>query len=70
MTGGKSFTIYNGSIEEIQSAVEIAKNAVTISEHWVNETIIPNIHNDMKGQIDQTTKFAHVKIRNLRDSEI
>jgi microcompartment protein CcmL/EutN len=68
--GGKSFTIYNGSIEEIQSAVEIAKNAVTISEHWVNETIIPNIHNDMKGQIDQTTKFAQVKLRNLRDSEI
>jgi len=68
--GGKSFTIYNGSIEEIQSAVEIAKNTVTIPEHWVNETIIPNLHNDMKVQIDQTTKFAQVKLRNLRDSEI
>ena len=68
--GGKSFTIYNGSIEEVQSAIEIAKNAVTIPEHWVNETIIPNMHNDMKVQIDQTTRFAQVKLRHLRDSEI
>lgn len=68
--GGKSFTIYNGSIEEIQAAVEIAKNAVTTHEHWVNETIIPNMHNDMKEQIDQTTRFAQAKFRNLIDSEI
>ena len=68
--GGKSFTIYNGSIEEIQAAVEIAKSAVTDTEHWVNETIIPNMHNDMKVQIDQTTRFAQVKLRSVRDSEI
>ncbi len=68
--GGKSFTIYNGCIEEIQAAVDIAKNAVTMPEHWVNETIIPNMHDDMKLQIDQTTKFAQVKLGNVRDSEI
>jgi len=68
--GGKSFTIYNGSIEEIQAAVEIAKSAVTDTEHWVNETIIPNMHNDMKVQIDQTTRFAQVKLGSVRDSEI
>ena len=68
--GGKSFTIYNGSIEEIQAAVEIAKSAVTDTEHWVNETIIPNMHNDMKVQIDQTTRFAQVQLGSVRDSEI
>ena len=68
--GGKSFTIYNGSIEEIQAAVDIAKNTVTIPEHWVNETIIPNIHEDMKTQIDETTRFAKVKLGNVKDSEI
>ena len=68
--GGKSFTIYNGSIEEIQSAVEIAKNAITTPEHWVNETIIPNMHDDLKVQIDQTTRFAQVKLESVRDSEI
>ena len=68
--GGKSFTIYNGSIEKIQAAVEIAKNAITSSEHWVNETIIPNLHADMKIQIDQTTKFAQVKLGTVADSEV
>ncbi len=68
--GGKSFTIYNGSIEEIQAAVEIAKNAVTVQKHWVNETIIPYLHDDMKMQIDQTTSFAQVKLGKVRDSEV
>jgi microcompartment protein CcmL/EutN len=68
--GGKSFTIYNGSIEEIQAAVEIAKNAITSSEHWVNDIIIPNLHADMKIQIDQTTKFAQVKLGKVADSEV
>jgi microcompartment protein CcmL/EutN len=68
--GGKSFTIYNGSIEEIQSAVEIARSAIINTEHWVNETIIPYLHEDMKIQIDQTTKFAQVKLGKVRDSEI
>ena len=68
--GGKSFTIFNGSVEKIQSAVEIAKSAVTKTEHWVNETIIPYLHDDMKVQIDQTTRFAPEKLGSVRDSEI
>ena len=68
--GGKSFTIYNGSVEEIQAAVEIAKEAIDVPEHWVNETIIPNLHADMKVQIDQTTKFAQVKLGKVSDGEV
>lgn len=68
--GGKSFTIYNGSVEEVQAAVEIAKKAVTVPEHWVNETIIPNLHADMKVQIDQTTSFAKVKLGKVNGSEV
>jgi microcompartment protein CcmL/EutN len=68
--GGKSFTIYNGNIEEVQAAIEIAKNAVTVPEHWVNETIIPNLHSDMKTQIDQTTSFAKVKLGKVSGSEV
>ncbi len=68
--GGKSFTIYNGSVEEVQAAVEIAKKAVTVSEHWVNETIIPNPNADMKVQIDQTTRFAQLRLGKVSDSEI
>jgi microcompartment protein CcmL/EutN len=68
--GGKSFTIYNGKIEEVQAAVEIAKKAVTVPEHWVNETIIPNLHADMKIQIDQTTSFTKVKLERVNGSEV
>jgi microcompartment protein CcmL/EutN len=68
--GGKSFTIYNGKIEEVQAAVEIAKKAVTVPEHWVNETIIPNLHADMKIQIDQTTSFTKVKLGRVNGSEV
>ena len=46
--GGKAFTIFNGSVEEVQVAVEIAKKSVFDTEHWINETIIPNLHDDMK----------------------
>jgi microcompartment protein CcmL/EutN len=67
--GGKSFTIYNGSVEEVQAAVEIAKKAVIVPEHWVNETIIPNLHADMKVQIDQTSRFAKVKLGKVHGSE-
>ncbi|MCK4903406.1 MAG: hypothetical protein KAS35_01860, partial [Candidatus Marinimicrobia bacterium] len=63
------FTIYNGSVEEVQAAVEIAKKAVTVPEHWVNETIIPNLHADMKVQIDQTSRFAKVKLGKVHGSE-
>jgi microcompartment protein CcmL/EutN len=68
--GGKSFTIYNGSVEEVQAAVNIAKRAVTIPEHWINDTIIPNLHNDMRTQIDQATSFAEVKLGKVNGSEV
>ena len=68
--GGKSFTIYNGRIEEVQAAIEIAKKFVTVSDHWVNETIIPILHSDMKIQIDQTTSFAKVKFVKVSGSEV
>lgn len=68
--GGKAFTIFNGSIEEVQVAVEISKESVLDTEHWINETIIPNLHDDMKSQIDQTTSFAKVKLNLLEGGEV
>lgn len=67
--GGKSFTIFNGSVEEVQAAVDIAKRTVEIPEYWINETIIPHLHNDTKNQIDQTTTFAKVKLLTIEGSE-
>ena len=68
--GGKSFTIYNGSIEEVQAAIEIAKKSVTSPDHWINEILIPNIHPDMITQINQTTIFSKANLEKLDGSEI
>ncbi len=68
--GGKSFTIFNGTIEEIQAAISISKNSIAPLENWVKDTIIPNLHSDMKTQIDQTTKFADINLRLLKDAEV
>jgi len=68
--GGKAFTIFNGTMEEIQAAVEIAKNSVSDNNQWINDTIIPNLHSDMKSQIDQSTSFAKVKLNLLEDGEV
>jgi microcompartment protein CcmL/EutN len=68
--GGKSFTIFNGSIEEVQAAVDVAKRTVSTPEYWINETIIPHLHNDMRKQIDQTTTFTKVKLGKVDGCEI
>ena len=67
--GGKAFTVLNGSLEEIQAAIDIAKSAVNSSENWINDIIIPNMHYGIKQQIEQSTSFAKVKLDNLTDSE-
>ncbi len=67
--GGKSFTIYNGSVEEVEAAVEIAKSSISVQDHWINETIIPNLHTDLRKQIDHTTHFNLAKLGMVAGSE-
>lgn len=68
--GGKSFTIFNGSVEEVHAAVHIAKSTVSTSEYWINETVIPQLHDDAKTQINETTTFANVKMLTIEGSEV
>ncbi len=68
--GGKAFTIFGGSLEEVQAAVEIAKNAVTKEDHWYREMIIPNLHKDMAKQINTSTSFAQTVFDALKDGEV
>jgi microcompartment protein CcmL/EutN len=68
--GGKAFAIFNGEIENVQSAIEIAKENVTKKEFWVRDKIIPRISVEMVEQINQTTVFKNVKLDILPESEI
>ena len=68
--GGKAFAIFNGEIEDVQSAIEISKENVTKKEFWVRDKIIPRISQEMVDQINQTTVFRNVKLDVLPESEI
>jgi microcompartment protein CcmL/EutN len=68
--GGKAFAIYNGEIEDVQSAIEISKENVTKKEFWIRDKIIPRISSEMADQLDQTTVFKNVSLNTLPESEI
>lgn len=68
--GGKAFAIYNGEIEDVQSAIEISKENVTKKEFWIRDKIIPRISPEMAEQLDQTTVFKNVNLNFLPESEI
>jgi microcompartment protein CcmL/EutN len=68
--GGKAFAIFNGEIEDVQSAIEISKENVTKKEFWVRDKIIPRVSAEIVEQINQTTVFKNAKLNILPESEI
>ena len=66
--GGKAFAIFNGEIEDVQSAIEISKENVTKKEFWIRDKIIPRISPEMVEQINQTTIFKNVSLNILPES--
>lgn len=68
--GGKAFAIFNGDIEDVQSAIEISKENVTKKEFWIRDKIIPRISAEMIEQINQSTVFKNVNLDILPESEI
>ncbi len=68
--GGKAFSIFGGSLEEVQAAVDIAKSAVTEESFWFRDIIIPNLHKDMANQINGFTPFSRTSYEGLKAGEI
>ena len=68
--GGKAFSIFGGSLEEVQAAVKIAKNATPKDDHWLSEIIVPNIHNDIATQINSSTSFTDTEFDSLEGGEL
>jgi len=68
--GGKAFAVFNGEIEDVEIAIEIAKNAVTNSDFWLRDIVIPRIHSGMVEQIDQSTRFYSTTLKSLEGREI
>jgi len=68
--GGKAFSIVNGEVEDVQSAVEIAKERTTKSEFWIQKIVIPNLHQEIGAQLAQSTYFGQLEIQHLVGGEI
>lgn len=68
--GGKAFAIFKGDVEDVQSAVAIAEERTTKSEFWLRQTVIPRLHIDMAGQIDQSTSFGQNDMLEVEGGEL
>jgi microcompartment protein CcmL/EutN len=68
--GGKAFSIINGEIEDIESAVEIAQEKITKPEFWLKKTVIANLHQELGNQLAQSTFFGQIEIQSLAGGEL
>jgi microcompartment protein CcmL/EutN len=68
--GGKAFSIINGEVEDVQIAVDIAREKITKPEFWLRNTVIPNLHQDLGTQIAQSTYFSQIEVQQLAEGEI
>jgi len=68
--GGKAFTIFTGKLEEVEAAVYTAKEKTTDPKFWLQEIIIPNLHQDIAKQIDLNTRFSKLDLQPLDGGEV
>jgi microcompartment protein CcmL/EutN len=68
--GGKAFSILNGKIEDIESAVEIAREKITRPKYWLKHTVIPNLDQELGNQLAQSTSFGKLQVQTLSEGEI
>ena len=68
--GGKAFSIITGKVEDVQSAIQVAKENVTNLEFWIRGTIIPHLHFEMAEQIKKSTYFGELNLRQLEEGEL
>ncbi len=68
--GGKAFSIFSGSLEDVEMAIDLSRDAVSHPDFWLNHTLIPRLHEQMAKQIDHSTQFAQAKLDALEGGEI
>lgn len=66
--GGKAFSIFAGRVEDVEAAIEIARDA-TQSEFWLQSTLIPRLHAQMAKQIDSSTHFVRAPLDAVEGGE-
>lgn len=67
--GGKGIVLFNGVLEDVEQALEIA---VSVSENKamvLRKSIIPRLNEDLAEKISTTTKFSGSELSILKDGE-
>ncbi|NQU67184.1 MAG: BMC domain-containing protein [Candidatus Marinimicrobia bacterium] len=68
--GGKGLAIFCGKIEEVSTAIELARSVVEPLTNWLSETLIPRLSGEILKQIEHSTSFSDSKLQLLQGGEI
>jgi len=56
--GGKGIVLYSGMVADVEAAVEIAVGVLPRPELLVRQVVIPQLHEEMWGNLTDTTSFG------------
>lgn len=57
---GKAFCLFQGSVSDIEAAVEIGVNALSDPAQLVRQVVIPQLHEEVWRHLHQTTYFGRL----------
>ncbi|MFQ5583465.1 MAG: BMC domain-containing protein [Calditrichia bacterium] len=66
---GKGYTLFNGKVEDVESAIDIATLIIAQKNVTANSTIIPSLNEGMAKQINANLRFNKSLQTQLRDGE-
>jgi microcompartment protein CcmL/EutN len=68
--GGRAFAIYNGIVEDVEAALEIARGTEQPLGSKIQTALIPKIDREMANRIEATTFFKDSSIKPVDGGEI
>jgi microcompartment protein CcmL/EutN len=66
---GKAISVYNGTLHEIEAAMNIAGDALRGRSAFTRHRIIARPHETLTGQLDATTRFVDAKPQEIEGEE-
>ena len=68
--GGKAFSILTGKLEDILASVKHAKDSLKDQDNWIQDTIVPRVHETLLQQLEIGTRFSQIEPIVLEDGEL
>lgn len=55
--GGKAYCMFNGPVDDVEAAVEVAVNGLSQTAQLVSSVVIPRIHDEMADNLEAAAEF-------------